>query len=492
MSITESLVAAPPSLFNRDKLFIGGEWVEPASTNRIELINPATEEVIGSVPEATVEDVDRAAAIAVDTWENSAWRRLSFVERAEYLVRIADELEKRAEYVEEANVRDFGGIRSSSRLLTQRSALQLRLHMEYAKQLPSEPERVEIGGVEALLVREPVGPVLGIVAWNGTLTMSILKLAPALLAGCPVVVKVPVESALLSFVFADAIEAAGLPKGLVSFLPGRRESLGEITRRPEFRHISFTGSTPSGIKVMKDAAENLAGVTLELGGKSPGIILDDLNPETDASRVLNGTMTGSGQICTTYSRLFVPRSRETEWRTALAKFYDGLIVGDPSNPDTQIGPLATAEHRDRVEGYIQSARDEGATIIAGGGRPADQARGFFLRPTLIADVTPDMKVVKEEIFGPVITLQAYDTEEQVIKMANDTEYGLAAGIFTDDQERGLRIAHQLEAGNVSLNLWGGSLLLPFGGYKKSGIGREGGIEGVEELLEWKQIQLKRS
>ncbi|MBY4108310.1 aldehyde dehydrogenase family protein [Rhodococcus fascians] len=478
--------------YTRDRLFIAGEWVAPLGRNRIDIVNPANEETIGSIPEASHADVDRAIASAVESFDSGPWRRLTYAQRAEYLSRLADEIEARADDVAKAYVYDFGGTIRSGRGMAAGAAALVRAHVRFADQLSDEPERVTVGNLEALLVRDPIGPVLGIVPWNTTFFISMVKIAPALLTGCPIVVKVATESPLGSFVLAEAIEAAGIPAGQVSFLPGRREALGGITKRSEFKYISFTGSTPAGIDIMKDAAENVTALTLELGGKSAGIVLDDLDPTDHAPLLFSGTMAQAGQICTTYSRILVPRARESEWRNALAEYYDNLVVGDPSDPETEVGPLVSAHHRDNVERYIAIAREEGATILAGGTRPEGLLRGFFVRPTLVADVTSDMRIVREEVFGPVITIQAYDSEEQAIAMANDSEFGLAAGIFTLSEDRAIEMALRLDAGNISMNLSSGSFQLPFGGYKKSGIGREGGFAGVEELLQWKQVQLKRT
>lgn len=481
-----------PDLFTRNTLFIGGEWVEPATTNRLDIISPTTEEVIGSIPEASEADVDRAISAAVEAFANDPWRHLTYAERAAYLERLAVEIEARAERVAQAYVHDFGGTIRSGEVMAAGAAALVRAHVGYVERLSDEPERVTVGNLEALLVREPIGPVLGIVPWNTTFYVSVVKMAPALLTGCPIVIKIATENPLGSFVLAEAIEAAGIPAGQVSFLPGRREALGAITKRPEFNYISFTGSTEAGIQIMKDAADNVTALTLELGGKSGGIILDDLDPVEHAPLVFAGTMAQAGQICTTYSRLFVPKAKEQAWRTALADYYDSLVVGDPSDPATDVGPLVSASHREKVERYIDIARAEGATILAGGSRPAGVEHGYFVRPTLVADVTSDMRIVREEVFGPVITLQSYETEDEAIAMANDSEFGLAGGIFTMSEERAIPIALRLEAGNISVNLSSGSFQLPFGGYKKSGIGREGGFAGVEELLEWKQVQLKRT
>jgi aldehyde dehydrogenase (NAD+) len=474
--------------FERDKLFIGGEWVEPASQSRIDLVDPATGEVIGSVPRATEPDVDRAVRCAVEEFRSGSWRDLSYADRAAHLARLADEIEVRADEIATVYAHDFGGLRRIGRALAVRSALLLRTHADYVERLPQEPERRLLGGVEALVIHEPVGPVLGIVPWNSTLPITIIKLASALLAGCPIVIKIAAESPLNSFLIGDALEAAEIPRGLVSLLPADPESLGNITGRPEFRHVSFTGSTAAGIGIMKQAAENVTRVTMELGGKSPAIILDDFDP-SEAAALYGGTMGQAGQVCTTYSRLLVPRSREQEWRAALTDFYSGLTVGDPVDDRTEVGPLLTARHWERVAGFVESARQDGATVLTGGGRPAHLSGGFYFEPTLIADVTQEMQIVRDEVFGPVITLQAYDTIDDAVALANDTDFGLAAGIFTHDRAKALAISARLDAGAVSINAAGACTFMPFGGYKKSGLGREGGLEGVLALLEIKQIQL---
>ncbi|MDQ0691443.1 aldehyde dehydrogenase family protein [Arthrobacter sp. W4I7] len=483
---------ATTSNFTRDKLFIGGRWREPAGTRRIDIINPATEEVIGSVPAASEADTDAAVEAAVAAFAHGPWPKLSFKERGTYLARIADELERRSDQIAEAYVKDFGGLIEVGRAFAHMGAGILRQHRDMAETHWQEPERRVDGGVEALIAREPVGPVLGIVPWNSTFVITILKLAPALLAGCPIVIKIAPESPLNSFVIADAIAAADLPEGLVSFLPGNRKELGNIAARPEFRHISFTGSTPAGTQIMTTAAANITAVTLELGGKSPAIFLDDFDP-ADAAVLLPATLGQAGQTCTTYSRLLVPASREEEWRTALAGLFGSVVLGDPADPATQMGPLLNEKHRKSVEAHIDRALKDGATILTGGSRPTGFGQGFYLQPTIITDVTQEMAIVQEEVFGPVLTLQTYQTIDEAIEMANDSEYGLAAGVYGHDETRALEIAARLQAGNVSLNgLFGSCIFMPFGGYKKSGLGREGGPEGVEELLEIKQIQLRRA
>ena len=479
------------ALYTRDSLFIGGTWDRSPRRRTIAITDPYTEQVIGSVPEADRIDADNAIATAVDAFRNSSWRTMSYVERAAYLGRIADELEARNDSIVEAYVHDFGGVRTFGQFITAQSVLVMREHLRFAEELQDGPQWSEAGGERNLLVREPAGPVLAIVPWNAPMVLAVVKIAPALLAGCSVVVKVAPENPVSSFLLAEAIEASGLPQGLVSFLPAKRESLGDIATRPEFAHIAFTGSSASGVNIMKAAAENITGVTLELGGKSAGIFFDDLDPVMGAQLTLAGSLGQSGQVCTTYSRLLVPESRAEEWRTALVNAFESLTIGDPNDEATNFGPLISAEHRVQVEKYIQIAREEGGTILTGGGRPANQPTGYFVEPTLVGDVTNDMRIVQEEVFGPVIVLQTYHDLDDAVEIANSTDFGLAAGIFTEDIDKAVELAQRLEAGNIGINSFGACLVQPFGGYKKSGLGREGGVENVLALQETKQIRMPR-
>jgi acyl-CoA reductase-like NAD-dependent aldehyde dehydrogenase len=316
-----------------------------------------------------------------------------------------------------------------------------------------------------------------------------VKITPALLAGCPVIVKVSPESPLVSFPLAQAFEAAGLPEGVVSFLPGGRELGQHLVAHPGVRHVSFTGSTASGQAVMRSAADNMTRLTLELGGKSAAIVLDDMDPADFMPQVLPSCLGQSGQVCTTQSRILVPRRRHAEFRDALADFFSSLPVGDPSDPSTMIGPLVSRAQLERTEGYVQIARDGGGTIIVGGKRPAGLDRGYFYEPTLVDGVTNDMRIAREEVFGPVISLLTYDSDDEAVRIANDTEFGLGNGVHTGDVERGIAVARRLQSGTVSINDSGCVMTEPWGGAKKSGLGREGGLEGIEAYLEYKQIQL---
>jgi aldehyde dehydrogenase (NAD+) len=479
-------------VFARQELYIGGKWIDASTRDRIPVVNPYTETEIGSVPEANREDADAAIAAAVEAFrEDHPWQRMTYLDRAEVLCRIADELEKRHDLMAASYMYDFGGLHSRGQFQSRVNATVFRQHLEHARALPSEPEAVSPPGVKALLTYEAKGPVLTIVPWNGAFPLASMKIAPALLAGNPVVVKTASEVPTAAFILAEAFEAAGMPEGMISILPGRSSTFGDLAARPEFAHVSFTGSTESGRNIMRSAAENITPVTLELGGKSAGIILEDVDPSEAAPFILNGCLGQSGQVCTTYARLLVPASRGEEWKRALTELYANLRIGDPTDPSVEMGPLVSDKQRASVEGYLEMAVQDGATVLTGGKRPANLPTGYFLEPTLLFDVKNSDRIVREEIFGPVTTLQYYDDIDEAVALANDSDYGLGAGIFTNDEEAGRAVAMRIRAGAVSINLAGSCVYLPFGGYKKSGIGREGGMEGVLEMLEIKQVQLSR-
>ena len=486
--MTQNLEATTTDeLFTRTKLYIGGRWTSSPLSGTIDIIDPYTEEVIGSVPEATAADTDAAIAAAVQAMHNNPWQRMSFIERGDVLARIAELLVERNDDIESTYIKDQGGLRAFAPFIANQTAGIFAEHRKFAEML-QEQEWRESAGERNLLLREPLGPVLAIVPWNAPLVLAAVKLAPALLAGCPVVMKVATEAPSVSFILAEILEQAGVPEGMVSILPGDPDVLGNISSRSEFAHIAFTGSTSSGRRIMHDAADNITDVTLELGGKSAGIIFEDLDPADGAPLIVPGSLAQSGQVCTTYSRLLVPASRQQEWISTLVETFAALPVGDPDDPATMIGPLISAKHRDIVEGFIRSAREEGATILTGGGR-ADRSHGYFVEPTLITDVRPEMRIVREEVFGPVITVQPYNDLDEAIEIANSSEFGLAAGIFTSDIDAGLRLAPRLQAGNVAINNFGACLAQPFGGYKNSGLGREGGFENVQHLLTFKQVRM---
>jgi betaine-aldehyde dehydrogenase len=360
----------------------------------------------------------------------------------------------------------------------------------YADLIETEPlEEIRTDGTNrSLVVREPVGVVGAITPWNGPLSSPAIKIGPALAAGCSVILKPPPETPLTAYLLADAFEAAGLPEGVLSIIPGDRETGEHLVRHGQVDKIAFTGSTAAGRTIMADCAQRIARVTLELGGKSAAIVLDDADLDAVLRTVIPMAMTVNGQLCIAQSRVLVPRARAGEYRDAFAAALARLPVGDPFDPATQIGPLVSARQRERVEGYLTIAADEGAQVI-GGARPTDLGDGYYVSPALLAEVDNGMRVAQEEIFGPVIALIAYDTEDEAVRIANDSIYGLSGSVWTSDTNRGVAVARRVRTGMLSINGAPQSWGTPFGGFKQSGVGREMGPEGLRAFHELKSIAL---
>jgi aldehyde dehydrogenase (NAD+) len=475
-----------PRSFDLASFFIGGAWVRDESRSVIPVIKPATEEIAGEVQLATIADAEAAVAAAGNVFRAGHWAELTFAERAQYLSRLADLIEEnRPEfyhyYLEfEANV-------SNPHVLSVAIDV-LREWVRIGEEYDAEPERRQDAAGNPLLVsRLPVGPVFASVPWNSPLILAVLKIGAPLLAGCPVVLKTDPQTPFSGLLLAKLIAGLDLPAGVFSHMVAGPDVGQYLVSHPGIAHITFTGSTNVGRQIARSASENFTRVTLELGGKSAGILLADVDPVDVLPQLFGACLGHAGQTCTTSSRLLVPDSRYDEWAKALAGAFSSYIVGDPADPASQIPPLISAAHRDRVERLVTSARAEGATILAGGRRPPHLTRGYFYEPTLIADVRSDMTVVREEVFGPVITLQPYRGEEEAIQIANDTVYGLANAIFTRDVSHAIELSRRLRSGTVSINRGGCCLTQPFGGMGYSGIGREGGREGLEEFLELQQV-----
>jgi aldehyde dehydrogenase (NAD+) len=479
------------ALAARTDLLIGGRWATDPNRGSIEVENPSTQEIIARIPQATRADVDRAVDMAVELHRSEAWSRTSLSERAELLNAIADEIDRRAPEIQELYVKDQGGVAAFAAFPPMAAAMAFRDNAQLASSLDLGLTRRDTSGGSVYLSREPVGPVATIVPWNAPMLLAPVKIAPALLAGCPVIVKISPETPLGPLVLAEVFAEVGVPEGLISFLPGGK-ALGQyLISRPGIAHISFTGSTAAGQQVMKTAAEHMARLTLELGGKSAALVLDDADPAEFAPVLAAGSVVQSGQVCTTQSRILVPEARKAEWVAALTREFESLKVGDPADPGTQVGPLVSQAQVERVESYVQGARQEGATVLAGGTRPqgSEFEAGHWFLPTLVTDTRPDMKIYREEVFGPVIVIEGYEDLDAGIAAANDSDYGLGAGVYTPDIDRAVELALRIESGTVSINSSGPSFTAPFGGVKMSGFGREGGIEGVEAMLETKQIKL---
>jgi betaine-aldehyde dehydrogenase len=475
-------------LVTRAEVFVGGRWVPSQGGAERAAVDPATGIAFGSAVLATTADADAAVTAARRSFDGGAWAGRPVPERAAVLRAAAVYLEGIGADAVDLLTRELGCPRwFSARAHVPNPIRHLRYYADLIEREPFEEVRDD-GTSRSLVVREPVGVVAAITPWNGPLSSPAIKVGPALAAGCSVVLKPPPETPLTAYLLADAFAAAGLPEGVLSVLPGGRDVGAYLVRHPQVDKVAFTGSTAAGRQIMADCAPRIARVTLELGGKSAAIVLDDADIEHVVSTVIPMAFTVNGQLCMAQSRILVPRARQAEFADALAAAFAALPVGDPFAPDTQIGPLVSERQRERVEGYLALAVEEGARVI-GGGRPRGLERGYYVNPALLADVDNGMRVAQEEIFGPLMAMIPYDSEAEAIRIANDSVYGLSGSVWTADQDHGIAVARRIRTGMVSVNgapqAWG----TPFGGYKQSGVGREMGPEGLRSYQELKSIAL---
>ncbi|MCR8551202.1 aldehyde dehydrogenase [Salipiger sp. P9] len=473
-----------------DKLFIGGAWVAPSSPARFDVLDSATEEVFASYAAAQTEDMARAVTAARTAFDEGPWPRMTHAERARYLRAVADELDKRADLQARAWTTEAGVLLS---LATSRMGGLSNTYRYYADLAETYPFRErhtpEAGGEVAYVVREPVGVVAAIVAWNGAPGLVTTKVAPALLAGCTVVLKAAPEAPGAAYVLAEACEAAGLPPGVLNVVTADREVSEQLVRNPGIDKVTFTGSTAAGRRIAAICGERIARCTLELGGKSPAIVLEDYDVEKAAQAIASKAIFMTGQVCFSLTRVIVPRPAHDAMVEALSARLSAVTVGSPYDPETQMGPLASAAQRDRVEGYIAKGLAEGAVLATGGRRPPHLERGYFVEPTVFGNVAPGATIAQEEIFGPVLSVIPVDNTEDAIRVANDTIFGLNASVYTKDAERAFAVASRVRSGTVGHNDLRRERLLPFGGFKQSGLGREGGPEGLAAYLETKVIIL---
>ena len=469
----------------RDRIYIDGAWVPSGGTGTIDVVDSATEEVIATVPDGVAADVDRAVAAAKAAF--ATWSETPLEERGKYLRRVSEGLEARRSELAEVLAHELG------MPLKQAAAIQvglpLRSFTTVADLIETFPFEEQIGN--GLVVREPIGVVGAITPWNYPLNQIAAKVAPALAAGCTVVLKPSEVTPLCAYIIAEILDDVGLPPGVFNMVSGVGPVVGEaIAAHPDVDMVSFTGSTRAGKRVTELAAQTVKRVTLELGGKSPNIILDDADLEKAVTGGVAAAYANCGQTCSALTRMLVPRSKLAEAEVIAARVADSYTVGDPFSETSKLGPLVSRVQHDRVKGYIDRGVEEGARLVAGGpGLPDGVDRGFFVRPTVFSDVRNDMAIAQEEIFGPVLSMIPYDTEEEAIEIANDTIYGLAAGVWGGDPERAQRVARKLRSGQVNVNGARSSEPTPFGGYKQSGNGREWGKWGLEEYLEVKALQI---
>jgi betaine-aldehyde dehydrogenase len=471
------------------QLFIGGEWVDPAAGETIEVISPATEEVVGRVGAAGPADMDAAVAAARGTFDSGVWAEADPAERAAVLRRAADALEARAPELVDLLTAELGCPRAYAAAAHIPNPIRnLRYYAELAEGKQWEEPRSDANGT-TLVRSAPVGVVAAITPWNGPLSNPTLKIAPALAAGCSVVSKPAPDAPLSTIALAEELDAAGLPAGVFNLVPGGREAGEHLVSHAAVDKVAFTGSTAAGKRVAAICAERVARVTLELGGKSAAIVLEDVDLDDLARRLPPMLLAVNGQACIAQSRVLAPRSRLAEITEALTATMAGAVLGDPFDPATTVGPLISAVQRERVEGFLASARDDGAVATTGGGRPADRDRGFYVEPTVLAGVAPEMRVAQEEIFGPVMSIIAYDTPAEAVAIANDSVYGLSGSIWSADRERALGIARRIRTGMVHINGAPLTFGTPFGGFKQSGIGREMGPEGLRTYTELQSIAI---
>ncbi|HEX2678493.1 MAG TPA: aldehyde dehydrogenase family protein [Polyangiales bacterium] len=470
-----------------DKLYIDGAWTpsdrDPSAT--IDVIDSASEAVMGRVPEGTATDVDRAVRAARAAFEG--WAALSVEERAGYLVKISEALGKRMEMLGDLMAHEVGMPLALSKMI--QAGLPTANFGTFAQLARSYTFEEQVGN--SLVVREPVGVVGCITPWNYPLHQIAAKVAPALAVGCTVVVKPSEVAPLNAFVLAEVMHEVGLPKGVFNLVTGYGPVVGEaIASHPLVDMVSFTGSTRAGKRVSELAAQTVKRVALELGGKSANIILDDADLERAVRNGVNACYLNSGQTCSALTRMLVPRGKQAEAVAIAKRAAEELTVGDPMQANTRLGPLVSAAQRDRVRSYIRKGLEEGATLVTGGpDAPEGLSRGFYVRPTVFADVKNEMTIAQEEIFGPVLCILPYDTEDDAVRIANDTVYGLSGGVYSADAERAKRVARRMRTGQVEVNGGRYNLLAPFGGYKQSGNGREMGKLGLDEFLEIKSMQL---
>jgi aldehyde dehydrogenase (NAD+) len=489
-----SLTSETTTLRHPDRFYIGGQWVQPSSTSAFDVIDSHSEEAFLRVAEAQAPDMDRAIEAAREAFDHGPWPRMSHQERAGRLRAIADRLEQRSGEYLDIWPRESGVVRTTAQMMAPGTSAAFRYYADLAGTYPFEevvtptPSPLP-GGDYGLLVREPVGVVGAIIPWNGPLDLIVGKLAPALLAGCTVIIKVSPEAPAAGYLIAEICDEVGLPAGVVNVLTADREVSERLVTDHRVDKISFTGSTAAGRRIGSIMGGRIGRCTLELGGKSAAVILDDADFEAAAMTLAGAECLISGQVCASLTRIIVPRARHDEFADALAGAFSGVQVGDPFDAGTQMGPLAMARQRDRVEEYIAKGVAEGAKLLTGGGRPKHLERGYYIEPTVFAGVDNSHVIAREEIFGPVLSVIPADDEEQAVEIANDTIYGLNASVFTADAGRARQVGGRLRSGTVGHNNMRIDFGIAFGGFKQSGIGREGGKEGLLPYLETKTMLL---
>jgi aldehyde dehydrogenase (NAD+) len=463
--------------------FIAGGWRVSTGRPSFDVISPTTEEPVATLRAASPADVDAAVSAARFAFRSKPWADMSLDERADVVERVCAKLEAQADDVARVQTEQMGAPITATRAsVARRVAANMRSNVNAARQFPTRVLVDDNEGV-TLVERRPIGIVGVIVPWNAPLSFEADKVSAALLSGCTVVLKAAPEAPLEAFALAALFSESGLPPGALNVVAGAGDVGEMIVSHPGVARVTFTGSTAAGKRIATICAGRLARVTLELGGKSAGLILRDADLDLAASVVAMSNFGNAGQSCHALTRVLIPEELETEFVDRVRAIAEALVIGDPRRPETQLGPLVSERQRSRVEGKLALARQAGATVPVGGGRPRHMEKGWYVEPTVLTGVTNGMEVTREEIFGPVMSVLSYGTEEEAIAIANDSEYGLGGSVFTADADHGLEVARRIDSGMLAVNAWGMTRSAPFGGVKNSGMGREHGIWGLASCFE---------
>jgi acyl-CoA reductase-like NAD-dependent aldehyde dehydrogenase len=475
------------SIKNPNAFFIGGKWEKPAGTAELKVISPVTEEIVAKFPEASPKDVDRAVAAAREAFDKGPWPRMSAQERGAALLKVSEQLKARLPELAAVWTTQVGIPISLAGYLSGQPSELFGYYGKLIQTYPLVDERKGGHGERVRVVKEPVGVVAAITPWNAPLVLLCYKVAAGLAAGCTIVAKPAPETPMDAYILAECIEAAGLPPGVFNLIPAGRETGDYLIRHAGIDKISFTGSTAAGKHIAAVAAERLARTSFELGGKSAAIVLDDADIGHVLKSLVPFSMPITGQVCFSLTRVLVPESRKKEVLDAYVGAVSTVKVGDPMDPGTQMGPLTMSRQLTRVQNYIAKGKEEGAKLVLGGGRPKGLDRGYFVEPTVFNDVSTSMTIAREEIFGPVVSFISYKNVDDAIEKANSTIYGLHGAVYTPDANRGYEVARRVRSGSVTVNGLIVDPTMPFGGFKQSGMGREGGIEGLDPYFELKTV-----
>jgi acyl-CoA reductase-like NAD-dependent aldehyde dehydrogenase len=484
------MTATALGVYERDAVLLDGAWRRPGDGGFLDVVSPSTEEVIGRVPVCNAADVDLAVNAARRAFDRGDWSRRTGAERGEVLRRAIALLEPKAEEIARVITSELGQPIRVSTMGVPRGLGTARYFVGLGEE--SVTEEIRRGSTVAAVVREPVGVVAAIAAWNGPFGLANAKIFPALAAGCSVVFKPAPETPLDIFYIAEALAEAGVPDGVFNLVIGGRETGEALVGHPGVDHVTFTGSTGTGRSIGEVCGRQFKRVQLELGGKSAAIVAEDADLNSTGAGLAFGVFHNSGQVCLAFTRVLAPRSRYDEVVDLLAGAADRMTLGDPFDPATKLGPLVSAAQRDRVESYIAAGLEDGARLVRGGHRPEALPQGYYVEPTVFADADNSMRISREEIFGPVVSVIPYDGIDEAITIANDSDYGLHGGIFTSDDELAVRVARSVRTGSFSVNTCMYNIEAPFGGVKSSGIGRDTGREGFESFLELKTINIPES